>query len=160
MSTLDSKDLFKDRLEGRVTAKDFEQLLHMAEEVSQNIKEINKTIVNFRFGLVFLFLSIMTILLGFMDDWATSRAYILSDFNKSMFDVLSVTLLFVVIGFMIGLFLRANDKVKEKVAEAKVLKQLLQLIFELRDNVEISMTPVEQAIVDMRLQRVSFEEAA
>ncbi|MCQ4251657.1 hypothetical protein NA644_20325 [Pseudomonas stutzeri] len=136
-------------------AKDLDQLITMAEEVSKKVTDINERIARIKHGLVYaLCFSVLSVVLSFYLN-ALSKTSILDlsliaiVISLGMF---SVVLIFVWVGA-----LKIKSLSRSKYLEMKILRNLFVMIHEYKSYIHTSNTsPVEKAIIDMRLQRIEY----
>ena len=140
------------------TLSELEKVISLAEDVSNNLKELEELFISNKqkqyiiFGCIYVFLtfSVLIILPTMIPD--------ISSFYRMLFSISTLIMCFPFFIVMFNIRRRAKKLAEELKIESSVLAELLDLIHELENYSRFveSLDPVTVATYRMRLKRLRF----
>lgn len=133
---------------------ELEILVDMAEEVSKNVNSLYVKIANAR--IIFIFSAVVIYA-------AIVFIYIVLKSNEISYNIqigLMLLSIFLLSGFLVHLskYFREYHSYKQSLeTEVRILHRLLDMVYEYKENIYVrDKSYVEEAILDIRLQRIRY----
>jgi hypothetical protein len=137
---------------------ELEKLVNMAEEVSETVISLHTKTANLRLMLMFSIVGLYAALGSTY--FVFQRPSWFTDFPIAFYYTLILLSAFLGLGSLVYIYKYIKNirlYRRSLYAETEILKRLLDMVHEYKENMhEKEMSYVEQAILDMKLQRIKY----